>query len=89
MRTIHKYALEVTDRQTVSLPQGARILTAQLHEGQLVMWAEVDDLSDDREERTVRIFGTGNPIAHGFTLDYIASVQMRPYVWHIYEDGRK
>jgi hypothetical protein len=40
------------------------------------------------EARTIRIVGTGKPMpeGEGIYLAYIGTVQMLPYVWHIYEE---
>lgn len=87
MTTILKYPLEIKDEQTVKLPDGAKILTAQVQLGKLCIWA----LVDDREERTtdmrIEIFGTGHNIPTG-TRVYLGTVQMREgtLVWHVFEN---
>lgn len=88
MTTIWKYPLNITDQQTISLPQGAKILSVQLQglvSSQLHLWAEVDT-EQIFEGRVIEIFGTGNPITPG-RRRYIDTVQMHggALVWHIYE----
>lgn len=89
MRTIYKYPLNVTDDQVISLPAGARILSAANVGGWLVLYALVTtDNSVKLEPHVIRIYGTGNPyyevsneqrfigtvITHGGAL-----------VWHVFE----
>jgi len=87
MKTIHKYPLRITDTQDVPMPFGARILTAQLQNGGLSLWALVEN-GNTPEPREVRIVGIGNPAdVEGF--DYIATVQMGgdwQLVWHVFAE---
>lgn len=79
--------------QEVTLPKGARILTAQMQGLSLCLWSIVN--SDAHEEqRTIRVYGTGHPIAPPdtladdplSTLRYIATVQDHAgFVWHVFE----
>jgi hypothetical protein len=83
--TIWKYGLEITDRQTLRMPAGARLLTAQHQHGRLNLWAEVDQ-SAETEDRTIAIVGTGNPMPEG-KAEYLATVQawVGHLVWHVFE----
>ncbi|WP_103344078.1 DUF7352 domain-containing protein [Amycolatopsis sp. CA-126428] len=85
MTTIWKYALEIADRQTLQMPAGARLLTAQLQHGHLALWAEVDPAAEP-EDRTVAIVGTGNPMPAG-EAEYVATAQawIGHLVWHVFE----
>lgn len=38
MKTIYKYKLYVTDRQTVSMPIGSKILNIQTQKGEPCIW---------------------------------------------------
>jgi hypothetical protein len=83
MKTIYKYLLEITDEQTVSMPIGAQVLSAQMQGTQLCIWALVypDNFNCDRR---VRIFGTGNPVTLEGDWKFVDSVQERIFVWHIF-----
>ncbi len=80
---IYKYTLEVASLQTLELPAGARLLTAQMQGDALRLWAIVNP-DHPTEGRTILISGTGNPFPEG-TVAYIATVQQGPFVWHIFE----
>lgn len=85
-KTIWKYSLQLTDLQSLSLPQGAEILTVQAQGGGLYLWAIVDP-ARETEERVIGIIGTGNPVITGGDIDrrYIATVQRGSFVWHVFE----
>jgi hypothetical protein len=86
MATIYKYPLDLVDGQVVSMPEGAEILTAQEQHNQLWIWALVNP---DRptSNRIFEIHSTGNPIAvdMGVERRYVATVQERQFVWHVFE----
>jgi hypothetical protein len=84
MKTIHKYPLEITDRQRFFVPRGARLLTAQNQRGTLCLWAEVDTAATS-EYREALVVGTGNPLPDDFAqFDYVGTAQHGPLVWHVY-----
>lgn len=85
MSTIWKYPLEITDRQTLTMPAGAHLLTVQHQHGHLTLWAEVDPAAEP-EDRTIAIVGTGNPMPSGTTA-YLATAQawVGHLVWHVFE----
>ena len=83
---IFKYKLSITDEQTICLPQGSRILSVDNQDGVLTLWAMVNT---DRpvEPRYIRIVGTGHEIADkaAASLEFIGTVLMDPFVWHVFE----
>lgn len=83
MRTIYKYELKLEDEQTVEMPGFARILTVQVQDLKICLWAEVDT-SFPTEARTIEIYGTGDEVL-GLGRTYIGTVQRGAYVWHVYE----
>lgn len=87
--TIWKYSLNVTDRQSLNMPIGSRLLTVQIQHGQLNLWALVDPKIEDREDRIILKRGTGRPIErHPGLLVYISTVQDLGgnSVWHFFEE---
>jgi hypothetical protein len=86
MKTIWKFPLEVTDVQSVRMPRGARILCVQVQGGVPCLWAEVDPQAAS-EDRTLRIYGTGHPMAEGEQRVYIGTFQLvqMEMVFHVYE----
>jgi hypothetical protein len=86
MNTIYKYPIEITDKQTVSMPIGARVLSAQMQGTQLCIWAlvEVGNINCDRR---VRVFGTGNTVKLDGNWKFVDSVQERIFVWHVFVES--
>lgn len=88
MNNIWKFTLEVTGEQTLSMPIGARILTAQVQNTQLgtkqiCLWAIVNK-RNGIEDRKFYIYGTGHNIDIK-NKEYIATVQEENLVWHIFQ----
>lgn len=87
-KTIWKFPLKITDAQTVAMPEGAEILSAQFQDETLCLWAMVDS-SKPQTERVIEIFGTGNPVwvDMGVSRKFIATAKMpnMPLVWHVFE----
>jgi hypothetical protein len=85
MRTIHKFPLEITDEQGVSMPVGAELLAVAEQNGQLVLWAEVFP-NNPNESKVIRVVGTGNPFPDHLSYLHIGTVVMsNGFVWHVYE----
>lgn len=86
MKTIFKYALEVTDTQTVDLPADAVILTVQLQNGDPMLWALIDADTTQGQTRKIHIYGTGHPIRDRLGR-YLSTFQMQNgrLVFHVFE----
>lgn len=91
MKKIFKYPLQLTDKQDVELPQGAKVLCVQCQGGQIVLYAEVEDPPLIKQERTFYIIGTGHRMPSEIGLIYIGTVQQPSaagmFVWHVYTMG--
>jgi hypothetical protein len=87
MRTIWKFPLAGNDANNVVMPAGAKVLTVQMQDRDVTLWAEVDDKAKTNEARVFLIFGTGHPMPRemGYRDVYIGTVQDRSFVWHVYE----
>lgn len=85
MKKILKYPLQITDDQTVVMPEGAQILTVAIQHGKVTLWALCPE-TRKVQPRKIEIFGTGNPIPNG-TRTYIGTVLMDggQLVWHVFE----
>ena len=85
---IWKWSLDITDEQTLTMPIGAKALTAQIQgRSGLQLWALIDDaICQQKEVRTFAVYGTGNPIPDD-PGEYIATVQTHggDLVWHVFE----
>lgn len=89
MRTIHKFEVEISkETQVIELPESANIVHVEylMPRRAIFMWAEVPaDLTVKKEERSFRVFFTGDGIPSnarhlGSTVD-----QYLPEAYHVYE----
>lgn len=83
MKTIYKYQIEIADGQLIRMPKGATILTVQLQDGKPYLWAKIET-GNPNVVRSINMFGTGNPISDA-PLDYIGTIQLNGFVWHVFE----
>lgn len=84
MKVIYKYPLEITDNQVIELPKDSGVLTVQMQNNQLCLWALVDTEQTQRQQVPVKVFGTGNPVDFTGPWQYVSTVQERIFVWHIF-----
>ena len=87
MKTIYKYQIPLTPQIRLFLPEKAEILTVQIQNGIVTMWAIVDTNTLDAE-RMLAVYGTDYEIPdnHG---KYIATVQYGILVWHVFDLGEQ
>lgn len=90
MTIIYKYALPPTDKPTIHLPKGAKILTIQAQQNLPQIWAEVNPDEKETEAITFRTFGTGREmtgIEPGTHLEYVGTWQINEglLVFHTYK----
>jgi len=64
---IWKYALQLTQLQTVALPVGFKLLTVQMQGPEITLWALVDPVAD-RREVSFLIIGTGHDIPNTYGI---------------------
>lgn len=89
MMVIFKYQLqlEVGVEQTFEMPRHATIISLQNQRENICIWALVNS-SNQPEERTFVIVGTGHPIHFSTAaFKHVDTVQMLggDFVWHIFE----
>lgn len=87
-KTIWKFELEVKDKQFITLPQGAELLSVQVQNETPCLWALVNP-NNEIEERCLEVFGTGHRIYYdmGVARNYIGTFQMikGDLVCHLFE----
>jgi hypothetical protein len=83
---IHKYTLGIRDEQTVDMPEGAKILTAQIQDARLCVWAVVNPEAK-KVKQIFNIYGTGHELP-AKTGRYVSTVQIGFLVWHIFVQGK-
>lgn len=90
MKTIYKYPIEITNKQTFPMPVGSNILTVQVQNGKPFIWAMVDT-AVPTEEVAIRVYGTGHPILDSSNLEYIGTFQSMyggNLVCHVFKEIR-
>lgn len=84
MKVIYKYKLEVTDHQILRLRAQSEILSVQVQNGEIQLWILEDQSMSVFCDRHIAVIGTGNPFNYNLNR-FIGTVQMTPFVWHIFE----
>lgn len=85
--TIWKFQLELKDYQQIEMPTSSDILTAQIQNSYITIWALVCDFNP-KEKRIFEIYGTGLPFPNNNQegdRTHISSMQSGPAVWHLFE----
>jgi hypothetical protein len=81
---IWKYPLKfTTSDQCIAMPIVSKILSIQLRDGELFMWAEIEEYAYDRA-RIITAYMTGEEVSPPFG-SYIATIQYKGLVWHFYD----
>ena len=81
--TIYKYLLMITDEQLLTVPEGAAVLHVGEQDGELCVWCLIDPKAPN-VQKMVRIYGTGNPYDGDLEQFHVGSVQIGPFVWHVF-----
>ena len=87
MRSIFKYALRVTDEQTLTLPANAEILSVANQNENIVLYALVDTSVKGLQNHTIYIHGTGH-VVYGDSLAFIGTVVLHGgrLMFHVFRD---
>jgi hypothetical protein len=84
---IYKYTLPPNPgRTTVALPRNARVLSFGRQDDNLVFWALID-IDAKLETRVFYLHWTGQPFDYTPRSDsnFIGTVQLGPFVYHLFE----
>ncbi len=76
------YKYKTATDGTVDLPEGAKVIHAELFGHEITLWCIIDP-SERNETRKFVIVGTGQEIPND--LIHIQSFIQPPFVWHIFE----
>jgi hypothetical protein len=84
---IYKYVLELTDKQTISIPAPARILSVEAQFGSIVIYAMVEPGATE-VKRTFYVVGTGHSADHVNCRPFIGTVKMADggLMFHVFTD---
>lgn len=87
MKTVYKYTVPIQDEFTVTMPEGAKLLSFAAQNGDPMLWALVDPDAGFRTLRVFRLFGTGHTIVDSETLTYVGTVLVHgdDLVFHLFE----
>jgi hypothetical protein len=86
MKKIFKYSFGTSSNlQTITMPEGAEILSVQIQRGAVCVWVVVPNVEKALVERHFAIFGTGQPINPDLKLCYVGTFQEGDFVWHVFE----
>ena len=87
-KTIWKFALKITDRQSFEMPIDSQILTMQVQKGIAFLWILCDP-KEKKETRYFETFGTGHSIHYDMGIDrnYIGTYQIfdGSLIYHVFE----
>lgn len=85
METICKYEIMFRVSQSITMPEGAKILSVQNQRGSLCLWVQCDTRKS-MQQRTIVIACTGDRLyCPGNEFKYIDTVQEDMFSWHVFE----
>lgn len=85
--TIYKYQVDVLAAQSIKMNQDAHILSVQVQETKLCIWAAVDS-TRPLVHRNIAILGTGHHYDGEIPVEkHLGTVQLNGYVWHLFDLG--
>lgn len=89
IKRIYKYELSANTPQSIDLPEGAQVLTAQgQHEQSVCIWALVDP-ERPKQKRYFEVFATGESVFvdMGVSRNYIGTAQLEggTLIFHVFE----
>lgn len=88
MRTIFKYAIEITDVQVIHVKAGAVPLHVGLDpHGAPCIWMKVNR-DYDTEALVVYVVGTGHPLPTDAEI-HLGSFNQGPFVWHVFVKNKE
>lgn len=82
---VFKYVLQFSTGivQPIIMPPGAEVLTVQLQELKVCMWAKVRADIAHSQERKFILIGTGRPLPD--SVSYVGTFQDGDFVGHVFE----
>jgi hypothetical protein len=86
VKTVYKFVLCADNYQTVNMPPGSKVLTAQVQREKVCIWALVDPNDTRRIDYPVWVYGTAHPVTDAVSGRYVATVQLAggALVYHVF-----
>jgi len=87
MLVIHKFKLELTDRQVITFKSLYEPLSVIEQHGEIMLYCKVSTFQSSvaTHDLVVYVVGTGHQLPVG-DVKFIGTVKVGPYVWHVYVD---
>jgi hypothetical protein len=85
--TVWKFALDIVDGQSITVPADPRVLHLGMQHGQPCLWLLVDP-NKEPMEMVIRILGTGWAPVHTLLWQHLGTVMEEDgrLVWHFFWD---
>lgn len=83
MKKIYKY--KIPKNGLIELPYKSEVLSANSQNGEIFIWALVDVSINTIETRIFEIIGTGFEFVNSEKYNFINTIFMDEYVFHIFE----
>jgi hypothetical protein len=89
MKATYKYPIEVSDTQSIAMPEDAQILCVQCQRGQPFIWALVGT-DNHSTYRQFGLVGTGHPVGRIEGGKYVGAFQLSEgsLVFHLFDLGQ-
>ena len=87
MKRVYKYPLSILDEQRLTLPAKSSVLSVCEQEGNIMLYALIEDNQPNTEEWIIRIAGTGHEIADAWIgKDFVGAVKLADdaLVFHVF-----
>lgn len=88
MKKIWKYPLEVTDKQSINVPEDAEFMCIQIQHGEPCLWVKCDP-DATKNYIVLNTYGTGHTIENDERDFYIGTYQLSGgnLVFHVFGEG--
>lgn len=84
MKNIYKYPIEITDAQTILMPEDSKVIHVGFDPNDTpCIWTEVDT-SMPLYNRLFFVVGTSHPVPDATNARHLGSFVADPFVWHVY-----
>ena len=81
MKTIYKYQLDASESQVLKLR--GKILSAGVQDGNIMVWAVYDDSAPEIPV-AIQVMGTGHDFVNASERDFIGTVFLSRFVFHVF-----
>lgn len=91
LKKIFKYELDIVGIQNISMPNGAKVISAHLQNGKICIWALVDEMAS-KKEKQIAIIGAGHKISipiNDFEFYFVGTVVFSSLLtFHVFANNK-